>query len=271
MGIQLVLGAGNLGLDLSIQLKQAGHKVEVLSLSNGFDFASDDGLERLKDCLANTEVDRVWCTVGAGGVSECESNFSNALLLHVRLPHFLMVNLHADTHLVLFSTEYLCDFSMDRPLVNYTISKRMMEHLAIRIDRPKTRIVRVGSLYGLHKPEKTFPFKFLNKAGSALEVSVNECYPTPTSWLAKVLSNLDLGKFDRNRPIHAFPVGPTRSYDWAEMILENAGFKHRSIRPAVNYSHPLRLVKLTDLPSPPGWSELWLEYGPELMRLVTKQ
>lgn len=274
MGRHLILGAGNLGLDLSLQLKSQGHEVDILSKSLGEDFQDPRIIYQFIK-HPSIKYEKVWCTVGAGGVSDCEKDFSRAISLHVNLPVYLAENLDPEAHLILFSTEYLGTeegTGFYPVLSNYTRSKAMMEEAIRQLNRPKTRVVRVGSLYGTHKPKNTFPYKLIKASSISqnVKMALNHCNPTPTSWLAAHLSNFDFSKVDRHQVLEFFPSGPASTNEWGELILVNTG-RNASVETFVNNTHPMKLRSRTDIPDAKPWWRLWIEYGPAMLSAIERE
>lgn len=260
MGKHIVLGAGNLGLDLEQQARAEGHSVQVFSASNGWRYP--DKLPRAR--LA--EADVVWCTVGAGSVEAAAKDFREFADLHIRLPMELAQFLPRSTRLVCFSTEYLeCDQAR-RSL--YAQSKLAMEHLLLGSGRENLRIYRVGSLYGSHKISATFPGKLaakIAKGETLISLPKNACHPTPTAWLAALLmQHIERPPFAK--VIRAYSGGAATMLEWAELAFgPPAGFFQREPDP----DRPLSLPAGTALGrvEVPSWRELWVMHGRKL-RLI---
>lgn len=230
----LILGAGNLGKDLLLELNGLPEtSISLLSKSRGVDC---ENLEELKAYLEREKPEMVWYCVGGGSVAEAKSEewevANRCFHLNCAVPQFLCENLDPETKLVLFSSDYAADedrpdvpFSTTaRPRSEYSRQKIHMERMVFRLDRPRTTVVRVGSLYGFHKPERTFPGKIISHFGFnelKSKLPCNIVVPTPTRWVAGVLiRNLEKICLDGEPSIeHLGPSGGVSVKDWARFVL----------------------------------------------------
>lgn len=275
----LILGAGNLGKDLFIEL---GTKPEferkLLSASDGYDFSD---LQVVQETLEEERPDVVWYCVGGGSVAEAKSKDNEvsrrSFLLNCQVPIFLREALPAEKKLVLFSSDYAADErrpSSNRNLSHYLRSqyaaqKSVMEREILRSKQPRTTIVRVGSLYGTHKPDKTFPGKIIKNFGFNQERIVlpsNVVTPTPTRWLAAVLVRGfdDLCIEDTATLEHVAPEGGITVKDWAKFVLEDLRGDEAFDRTEayLDPERPLISNLRNSLPGsvPVHWFELWRTY-----------
>jgi dTDP-4-dehydrorhamnose reductase len=219
----LVLGCGNLGLDLVDRL---GPDAQTLV---GWRYP-----ESSMDAVIAGDWDVVWCCIGAGSVEHSLAHFDEHVRAHVLLPQLLMTKLAPETRLVLFSTDYVAhtkatytpEMQLRNPRSFYAYTKAWMEQLALmgfpQYCHPNVRVVRVGSLYGERLPHKTFPGKLRSNypKPARLALPENRVSPTPTRWLADFLvTHLD-DLFDKPYPIaHCAPVGNVSLREWGERIL----------------------------------------------------
>lgn len=256
MARHVVLGRGNLGTDLDLALRKAGHEVFTPSVGS-YRYPGQLPVGHLMD------ADFVWCAIGAGSVEAAKEDFRPFLDLHVRLPMELAQHLPEKARLILFSTDYCSEPGfMDRSL--YSLSKRMMEHSMILSKRENVRVYRIGSLYGSHRPDRTLPGKLARRLEidhRVIELPVNRCRPTSTQWLAEKLvahQEEHMGHLITT----AAPMGVTTVLDWAkEMFPDRANqFQSRGIdesRPVILESGSL-FGRVT--PDGEDWRSVWRRY-----------
>ena len=258
-----ILGNGNLGNSLAIKLLKNEHTVKVFSTSNGLKYPNS--LVPLYDFIP----DHVWVTIGAGSVEQAIANYLPFIDLHIRLPIELAQTLNSHITLHTFSTDYV----IDNPVKSlYALSKLTMEQTLTLINRPKTYIYRVGSLYGTYKPHKSFPYKlkkaWIEKAGD-IKLPLNKVTPTPTDWLADILiENLEKHEATNN-PLHRIynvaPLGCCSIKEWGELILnKKVEPKDFDTSRPENSNIGCNLPIHTDL----SWLDLWKErenYGQPIL------
>lgn len=296
-----IFGAGNLGLDLHHELRrQLKVDASLFSLVNGFDVRDLGAVERV---VARGRFDCLWYCVGAGGeeVREARVNEPETRYVLSTVPGVISELAPPETALVFFS-------SLDAAHDETTHDPRRMclhprsELAQMRIDlerfifqrqRPRTAVVRLGSLYGLHKPEQTFPGQVLKHYGfgprlpESIKLPHNGTTPTPTLWAAALLiSRLDL-LFDEQGPktSHLAPEGQVGYRDWAAFVLD--GLRPASVFKRAPWFNPeLPLFgglgcSLSDARYARGshWLEVWrtyfdqrrftpIEYRPQLAALA---
>lgn len=259
----LILGAGNLGLDLKEKLLSEGHDVVVVSQNDASFNYPVDSVETLLNYI---EPEFIWNTIGAGSVEQSERDLVPFIDLHVRLVADLTK--HAECPVINFSSDYAASESQpSNPKASgfksrYAMTKNMMENVILFSGRKDVKAIRVSSLYGKHKPAKTYPVKIKNRENLAF--SLNECTPTPTAWLAKELVNNLPAIFSQDWPIvHFAPAGRTSYADWASLILGEAEVKEFKIdnsRPVVSNLGNSILPKETLA----NWKDLWDIYKSEV-------
>lgn len=274
----VILGSGNLGRDLFMEAQTIkGVIPRIYSLSKGFDVTD---LKTVLRTMDDEDPDVIWYCVGGGMVAESKTSspsYDKAVQLNLNIPTVLADKLPPHVSLVLFSSDYAADETRPRahygctlrPRCEYAEHKLAMEQIIMRSQRPLTSIVRVGSLYGLHKPHATFPGKILSKFGfnsKTVKLPSNIVTPTPTRWLASML----MRNFDQLcSPVgttieHVAPSGGVTIKDWAKFVLR--GLRDDS---AFDWGHdhfdesrPL----ISDLgctlgnERPIHWFELWNNY-----------
>lgn len=209
----LILGAGNLGLDLKLQAEKRGDLALVASRSSGWDYTKQ-GLDPIRIQLA--WATDIWCTIGAGSIEGAERDFRDYADLHIKLPMELVQNAPHEVRIHLFTTNYIRASETKRTL--YARSKKYMEKLVLSTNRPNVSIYEVQSLYGTHKPWSCFPGKviksYLDKK-EPISVPSNECVPTPTDWLAESILMLDpIGFVPR-----CWPDGYVSQLVWASTLV----------------------------------------------------
>jgi len=244
-----ILGNGNLGNALVKELIKNNMEFKIFSTTTGWKYPASD-LTKIHDYVP----DHVWVTTGAGSVEQSHTDYRPFVDLHIRLPLELAQTLNSSVHLHLFSTDY-CSVT---PQSLYALSKQHMEDDIIMLQRPKTFIYRVGSLYGTFKPQKCFPYKLKRNyaAGKKITLPPNCVCPTPVDWLAaEILKPLAVGMpfMPCSFPMTVSPKGCTTTKEWGELILG------REVEEA-----PLDTSRPMDCPhfnkaNVPTWLELWKE------------
>jgi len=248
-----IIGNGNLGNSLATKLLKDNHIVKLFSTFNGWKYPTN--LQAIHDFIP----DHIWVTVGAGSVEQAKANYLPFLDLHVRLPADLAKNVNPGACLHVFSSDYV----LDNPVKSlYALSKLYMEETLTRMDRPKTYIYRVGSLYGTYKPNKCFPYKLKKnwvesqKKEGEITLPSNHITPTPTDWLAGILVSA-LDSLDAScRIFNVAPSDCCKVQEWGELIL-NQPVKEKDLdpnRPAysnIGCNLPLQTSK--------SWLDLWKE------------
>lgn len=236
MARHAILGAGNLGQDLARELTRRGHATAaVFSRSCGFDATNRNDLE----IILEGRYDAVWYCIGYGSVAEAKESPAEADYFHRELPALLAARKHARTRLVLFSSDYAADevaparlHYNPAPRSRYAELKVAMEREVLGLDAPRVSIIRVGSLFGEHKPEGTLPGKilrnFASPSGPVVRLPSNLITPTPTLWLAGVLAQSPDLICDPvgTRLHHCAPSGNVSVADFATFVLE--GLRHPS-------------------------------------------
>lgn len=230
----LILGAGNLGKDLLLELNKIdGACPEILSQSRGVGFSDYCALF---EEIRKRKPSVLWLAVGGGSVPEAKigtETHPRARYLNEILPSTLNIDVPPSCKVVYFSTDYVADEENPSDPTKHTSvirseyakQKLAMEHWLLSQNKPNRAIVRVTSLYGIHKPEKTFPGKilknFADKKGRLL-FPQNKVTPTPTRWLASVLVNNFSKLFDEGKTSihHCAPKGNISVKNWAKMVLE---------------------------------------------------
>lgn len=228
----VILGSGNLGKDLLIELNARGGKddsVRLLSKSKGFDALNAKNLETFRDA----KPDVLWYCIGGGSVDDAIKNPFQSLNLNYTCPVLISQLVQKTTKIVLFSSDYAADQRFPNrpdllgpPLSEYANQKQALETKIKSMDRDNTSIVRIGSLYGHHKPERTFPGKVIrNYSGTDEKIRLpsNIVVPTPSRWLAAMLVSNLKNLFEPKGPIvhHCSPTGGVSVRDWGKFALAN--------------------------------------------------
>lgn len=264
--MHIVIGKGNLGMDLAKALTLRGHQVKIFTKSEGFEWPESE------PAIRNLDPSHVWVTAGHGSVNECNADFSGALATHVALPMDLARILPNNVRIGTFSTDYVAhpevkhreDRAIQVPQTLYAQSKLWMEQGLKNLRRPLIAVFRVGSLYGNHLPEKTFPGRLKAKYPAPCELNLpdNIVVPTPTWWIAqKIVENLDLC-FDRDklRMHHVAPMGNVTTRGWGQLILGEGYRIHSSGIDPLRPAHT-GLGCSFDRANKTTWKELW-DSGP---------
>jgi dTDP-4-dehydrorhamnose reductase len=221
----LVIGAGNLGIDLFNQLKKNGLNVSTCSRSTGWNIQH---LRQRDDFLQYAKTfDVVWYCVGFGSIKEAMEDAYGAHQIHLEIPAQLIA---VCPYVVFFSSDYVADERF--PKSNDVHASKMRSHYAHLKWRMECAVnqsenataIRVGSLYGSHKPMSTFPGKLLKnmQEKTLVKLPLNLVTPTSTSWLSEILvQNFDrLYRNPEGQHIHhAAPHGFVTVREWGSMIL----------------------------------------------------
>lgn len=250
----VIIGNGNLGQDfkneiLSRNIKDTlipeGPSVLMLSSSTGWKYPVS--IQPILDF----NPDHVWVTVGAGSVDQAKKDYTTFSDLHIRLPAEMAQKLDPKVYLHLFSSDYVTAPTSSL----YALSKFHMEQTLKLMNRPRTYIYRVGSLYGKHKPETCFPYKLKQNylKNKDIKLPLNRVCPTPTDWLAQVLYNKSFYLDNEFKIIPVCPTGSTTVKAWGELILgvDISGNFFDENRP-VDFG-----LELPEYLPCPSWLELW--------------
>ncbi len=224
-----VLGAGNLGMSLQLELKRHDHSVAMFTRSMGFDVTNPEHRAR----ILSEHFDVIWNCIGGGSVAEAKADPAKAALIHHDVPLALANGLRDETKLVLFSTDYAAAehqpnraaFRTDSPRSIYAALKCEMENSVMALRRTNVTIVRVGSLFGPFHPDRTLPGKIIKNFGFStglIRLPDNEITPTPTIWLANELveSLTDLFGSQHCSIHHAAPNGNISVKDFGRFVLK---------------------------------------------------
>lgn len=272
----LIFGAGNLGIDLKNEIiRQSGERrgVEVVSLSEGLDVRNP---QAVRDKCLSHPWDVVWYCVGYGSVAQAKENYQEAFQIYSRIPEAIASFVRPETRVIIFSTDYVADENdpsnpqarTTNPLSEYANIRSYAENRWMLNDRPNSAIIRVGSLYGTHKPAQTLPGRLLNAFGrdteSRIRLPRNLVTPTPSLWLASILvANLDKLTTDEGASIHhCAPKGNVSVWDWGTFVLQ--GIREPSaFVPDEFFDEERPKISALDcdfLEQNWHWSELWKTY-----------
>ncbi len=267
MSCHVIIGKGNLGVDLHAVLNARGHKAHIFTPSDGFTWP--DSLPAL---LALTPT-YVWVTAGAGSVEAVKKDFVGAINTHLMFPVELVKDLPPGIKIGLFSSDYVADESdpsnphkiTPKPRSLYAYTKIWMEQAIKALGRPNVSVFRVSNLYGGHFPERTFPGKLKSRYPHPCEIVLpqNWVVPTWTKWVAEVLvDNLDK-VFDDKTPLihHAAPNGGCTVIQWGRRVV---GEKYKLISKGFDNDRALFSKLSCSFARAPEWDELWARYQSEL-------
>lgn len=225
--MNIIIGKGNLGVDLQVALKDRSVNSVMESAGQGFEWPESEPhiLSQKPECI--------WVTAGKGSVESAKDpwNLEDSLKTHTFLPISMALALPKEIRLVFFSSDYVADEadttctakSNPRPRSLYACTKMWMEQGITMMKRPNTAIVRVGTLYGHHFPERCFPGKLKLNYPRPGEVFLpqNLVTPTPTWWAARMLVQ-NAGKLfsDQGTLVHHLaPIGNIPVVNWGRKIL----------------------------------------------------
>lgn len=267
----VIIGNGNLGNSIATELLkrnntiQENNTIKIFSASNGWKYPSS--LNPIYDEVP----DHIWVTVGAGSVEQAKANYLPFIDLHIKLPVELAQNINEMTYLHVFSTDYVIDKRLDNWPMNkslYALSKDCMEEALQFINRPRTRIYRIGSLYGTYKPNKCFPYKLKkNSLKNEPTLPINFVTPTPTDWIASnLINNLPFIKNDME-VFNVAPEGCVSVVEWGSIIL------NRKLNDSgIDSSRPCNSEIGCDLPHQikNTWLDLWKAREKEWNEILNK-
>lgn len=259
----LILGSGNLGSDLNLSLPACS----LLSQSKpGFRAA-----DLLKSQDAIRGFDAIWYCIGAGSIPEAKADPEGCRAIYETIPLKLIETAEPGQALIFFSSDYCADEddpsdprkASPGPRSAYARIRIDAERRILDSGRTMTTVVRVGSLYGRHKPGRTFPGKLLANPSPVISLPSNLVTPTPTAWLAEVMAG-SLGRIlDPSGPSihHCSPYGAVAVRDWGRLIL---GTDRISNEDRIDQERPLisalgcsfRWTNRHD-----SWLGLWSRYG----------
>lgn len=283
----LILGAGNLGMDLHKALEMSGESATLLSRSkstikglylkveNGClepqTFTAEKAFINWSE-IAALNFDVIWNTLGHGGPSPDFERGTEQLDLHFKFPVMLR-KANPQTKLILFSTHYLNHDPKGVRSV-YATSKLLMEK-AFEKDKGAF-IARIGSLYGKPKPLTCLPGKIVGQmlAGKTLfeKAAENRVSPTPTAWLARMLVARMAWKDSGMTSIAPAKHIPVRA--WLERIITEAtkqtGLAAEVRTSFVDADYPIFSGggAIGEGPSVLG---LWEDFGPKCVRAAVEQ
>jgi len=259
MAKHVIVGKGNLGMDIMLEAKKLGHSAVMLTQSAGFKFPES------MPYVQELKPDYVWITSGAGSVEAAKKNFAQVVETHLTMPMKFLEMMPSHVNICLFSSDYVSDEDdpsnpnrcTQKPRSLYALSKLWMEQAVKMVGRPNTAVVRVGSLYGAHFPERGLPGKLHSRFPTPCEVQLplNYVVPTTTNWIAEVLLR-NTTKLFTNTPTmhHCAPLGGTTVMSWGKRIL-GEGYTVNS--KGFDYDRPLHSGLGCTLEVPPRWEDLW--------------
>jgi dTDP-4-dehydrorhamnose reductase len=258
----LVIGAGNLGIDIHNRLRDSGYPVVMCSRSNCHDILDLREREEFLEYAKGFDV--VWYCVGFGSIKEAVDDAFTAHQIHLEIPSQLI---KVCKHVVFFSSDYVADERFPKSIDAHASKLRShYAHLKWRMEcavnqSENATAIRVGSLYGSHKPMSTFPGRLLKnmQQKNAVMLPLNLVTPTSTAWLSEILvQNFDRLCEGHERIHHAAPHGFVTVRQWGSLICglpmpedENSFF---------DYERPLLSCLGTSFAShQTHWLERWSE------------
>lgn len=201
----VVLGTGNLGLDLERELS-VNSKSALLIPNRGRRFQTRESVRSYADAVAELKGDVFWYCLGGYTAGDQGEEMANAI---TRVPVMLRELLLPQQRLVLFSTDYAADEEFpNQPKLrarparsSYASEKAELERQILSADFPNTLIVRVTSLYGEHHPERTLPGKIIRNYWSLTDDRIalpwNRVTPTPSRWVAQMMAKHAMALFSK--------------------------------------------------------------------------
>jgi len=270
----IILGAGNLGIDLYLKLEELGHDVTLfcskkIEVFNCIEWSYGlYGVDMLKDY----SPDVVWNCIGCGSVQEANDSMSAQFSLCVGLTQKLVVSFPGK-FVITFGSNYATG-TIDSL---YALNKKFQDDLVSYYDKFKNReqvatvkCIEIGNLYGRHRPEGTLPYKLLKSflKSSIVELPENLICPTPSDWVASEIAR-DLMPFLCSEMVffHLAPKDKVSILDFARNLLEDPGcelsriYRSKGINsyvPMVTNIERSHIVPHQFMP--PTWSDLFKPY-----------
>lgn len=256
----IIVGKGNVGVELFQAIKKAGESARILTRSEGFEFPTD------LPHMHQLNPDYIWITAGAGSVESAKLNFKEHLRTHVMLPKIIMEEFKPEVKVCIFSSDYAADEEQPsnpelfntKPRSLYALGKTTMEQMVKLSGRPNTSVVRIGSVYGAQFYDKTLPGKLHKRFPTPcqLDLPMNRVTPTPASWIAEMLMKHKEKLFtDKPTLHHLAPSGSVSMYNWGQKIL---GEDYKVHSKGFDNERPLCSNLMCTLEqNVPDWSELW--------------
>lgn len=215
----IILGAGNLGQDLALELEGAGHEVKLLKREDFSYPRHNVGYIGYYDDHFNADV--IWNCIGCGSVNEGINTFSGQFSVSAGLTQKL-VKFFPDKTVITFSSDYARE-----PKSLYGLNKKFQDQLVefLQGQGASIRSIRVTGLYGSHFPEKGLPLKLLknNYEKDYVDFPSNKVCLTPTDWLAeRIVKDLDL-ILSEKKIFSIAPAQPVQVRRIAILMLEEVG------------------------------------------------
>lgn len=261
MSCHAIIGKGNLGLDLAQEIVKRGDTAHIFTRSEGFHWPHS--LEDLK----KVNPDYIWITAGGGSVEQANKDFAGVVHTHSVMPIEIMKAFPTNVKIILFSSDYVAneEYPNDpfkrtsKPRSLYALSKIWMEEAFEFLNRDNACVIRVGSLYGKHFYQRSFPGKLASRfpEPDKIVLPTNVIVPTLTAWVAEVLvKQIDYLCMSPTKKIyHCAPKGNVSVINFGRMILgEGYRFESRG----VDQSRPEKSgLGCNFFESAPQWDELW--------------
>lgn len=261
MATHLIIGKGNLGLDLSAALLKQGNRVYIVSKTTGFNYPFDN-----VESLLLYEPNYIWIAAGAGSVEAVKTSIVPSIDLSVRLISELLDKVPKNIKIITFSSDYAIepegvDEMCTHPQSIYALTKCWQEELVNLADATNVRVVRISNLYGKHFPENTFPGKVMKRYARGERnfcIPKNECLPTSTGALGVMLAeNLDRMFDFPSKIVQLAPSGITTYAKWARIFLP----KDALIEETIDLERPMISRLGSFVPWGESWETLWRREG----------
>lgn len=250
--VHVVLGKGNLGMDLLNQLTAEKREAYMASRSTGWELINF--VEEINKLHAEKNTDfTIWNCIGGGSVEWADKHKAEAHHSLYEIPTYLADNLADKIRLVHFSSDY----ALEPELSYYAYLKAHAEQAMVDTDKPNTIIMRVTSLYGEHFPDRSLPIKLMvnAKKQGRLTLPTNEICPTPTDWLAWLTPEfVDQGIDDSTQIVEVKPEGSCEVYEFGKKVIGPSLVKRGSL----DLKRPPEM-NLHEIPTTTSWEDLWNE------------
>lgn len=260
----LIVGRGNLGLDLELQLRNAGK--HAVAVSVGRALAAKAAAEEI---LAY-DADVIWYCIGGYTAGDQGDEMLDRMLT---LPVTLARDKGNHRGLVVFSSDYAADerypelACLRAPTSRspYAGAKAEMERVLLNGNIPNTLIFRVTTLYGEWHPERTLPGKIIRNHWASTKLARlpwNRVTPTPTAWVAALLAKhaWRLMEPDGCYIHHAAPALNVPVASLAKYVLPERKLGWSQIEFYDNARPHVSKLGCDFLDSVPDWLTLWKAY-----------
>lgn len=254
---------------LYVEAMRVFNNAAMYSASNGYIFPTAVGK------IEWEKYDVIYCALGCGSVSEAKENPLQAVASLVSTPLACLLKSQEKTAIVAFSSDYCASenspsvptLKASPPLSLYAKYKLWLEDAFEFQNRPKSAVIRVGSLYGTHKPKMNLAEKLRANFRYPCEVTLpkNKIGPTPTKWVAEEVIEMTKQGLFHSCAGKVFHCGPSTNTTVAEFGEWALGRKYTVKTGPFDPERPKKslLTNTLRLEGQADWWEMWEKYVPK--------